>query len=169
MYIITNASLTDLPLIYQLFDEAIAFQKENNFIGWQTYDKAFIQDDINKGLLYKIVAENNIVGIFTVYYSDLLIWRQMEKQDAIYLHRIVLNRKFKNIKIFKEVLDWATRQCHRLHLKYIRMDTWAGNAKLIAYYQSFGFRFIENFTTSATEKLPLQHRNLNVALLQFKL
>ena len=46
------------------------------------------------------------------------------------------------------------------------MDTWAGNEKLINYYKSYGFRFIENYTTANTEDLPEQHRNLKVALLE---
>lgn len=49
------------------------------------------------------------------------------------------------------------------------MDTWAENEKIIAYYKSYGFTFIENYRTAETEDLPIQHRNLHVALLEKKI
>lgn len=163
---IINATKDDLPLIYQLFEKAILFQKQNNYIGWNSYDKEFIKADIQSGLLYKIVRGADVLCIFSICLSDELIWREREQGNAVYLHRIVLNQKFKGEKLFKQVLDWAIRFALERNLTYIRMDTWANNDKLIAYYRSYGFRFIENYTTSGTENLPIQHRNLNVALLE---
>ena len=49
------------------------------------------------------------------------------------------------------------------------MDTWAANATIIDYYKSFGFTFIENYTTSDTEELPVHNRNLPLTLLEYRL
>jgi ribosomal protein S18 acetylase RimI-like enzyme len=46
------------------------------------------------------------------------------------------------------------------------MDTWADNERLIDYYKSFGFEFIEYYRTTDAAELPIQNRNLNVALLE---
>lgn len=156
----------DLPFIYRLFEEAIRFQKQNHYIGWKNYDKEYIQKDVENGLLFKLVRGKSIVCIFSVCYSDVLIWREKEKGEAIYLHRLVLNREFKGEKVFQSVLNWALFIAKEKGLRYIRMDTWAQNEKLIDYYQNYGFQFVENYTTADTEDLPLQHRNLNVALLE---
>jgi mannose-6-phosphate isomerase-like protein (cupin superfamily)/ribosomal protein S18 acetylase RimI-like enzyme len=166
---IINATSEDLLLIYQLFEEAISFQRRNNYIGWSSYDKEFVKADIQSGLLYKIVRGAEVLCIFSICLSDELIWRDKENGDAVYLHRIVLNQKFKGEKLFKQVLDWAVRFARERKLEYIRMDTWADNHKIISYYQSYGFQFIENYTTSATEDLPIQHRNLKVALLELNI
>ncbi|HMP91610.1 MAG TPA: hypothetical protein PKD90_01975 [Phnomibacter sp.] len=91
----------------------------------------------------------------------------MEKGDAIYLHRIVVNQTTKGIKIFPHVLAWAIRIAWKQGLRYIRMDTWANNNKLIRYYESYGFKPIENYTTPNTPALPQQHRKLTVMLLEF--
>lgn len=116
--------------------------------------------------MYKILNGELTLGIFSVCYSDPLIWREMENGDAIYLHRIVLNREIRDIKLFSLLLDWALKHARQKHLKKLRMDTWAENEKLINYYKSYGFRFVENYTTANTAALPVQHRNLNVALLE---
>lgn len=168
-YKIENASLKDLDTICLLFEKAIHFQKSNGYIGWQNYDKEFINTDIQNGLSYKLIKGTEIIGIFSICFNDALIWREKDKQDAIYLHRIVLNQRYKGEKIFSQILHWTKDQADERQLKYIRMDTWADNEKIISYYKSYGFQFIENYITPDIKNLPIQHRNLNVALLEFNL
>ncbi|TWI77915.1 Acetyltransferase (GNAT) family protein [Lacibacter cauensis] len=163
---IIHATADDLPVIYGLFEEAIRFQKANNFTGWKQYDKAFIKADIANGLLYKIVSDKDTACIFSICFSDALIWREREKGHALYLHRVVLNRKYAGTHMFGQVLAWAQQLAKERKLQFLRMDTWADNRKLIAYYQSFGFAVIETYTTPGTIELPVQHRNLHVALLE---
>jgi len=168
-YHITNTGTDDLSLIYKLFEEAILFQERNHYKGWSNYDKDFIQSDIKKGLSYKIVTNGQVICIFSICYSDALIWNQKEKGDAIYLHRIVSNQQFKGERVFQQILDWVIQLALERNLKYIRMDTWAANERLISYYKSYGFLFIENYTTPNTDNLPVQHRNLDVALLELSI
>jgi hypothetical protein len=168
-YQIINTSPEDIKFIYVLFEEAITYIKKNNYVGWTTYDKNFINEDINNKLQFKIVSKNEVLCIFSICFSDILIWREMENSDAIYLHRIVVNPKFKGQKQFDKILNWITKLARSTGLKYIRMDTWAENKNIIEYYKSYGFKHLENYITPNTIKLPAQHRNLNVALLEMKL
>lgn len=168
-YQIENTSTKDLKFIYTLFEEAIAYIKKNNYVGWTTYDKNYIKQDIDKKLQFKIISGNEILCFFSICFSDALIWRAMEKGDAIYLHRIVVNPKFKGQKLFRKIRNWAIECANEKGLKYIRMDTWVENSNIIAYYKSYGFQFVENYVTPNTPELPDQHRNLKVALLEMKL
>src|SRR5690349_9596683 len=90
-YTIVRADEDDLNIIFQLFEEAIQYQKQKNYIGWNEIDRNFIREDVRTGSLFKILNQKDIVGIFSICYSDKLIWREREKDDAIYLHRIVSN------------------------------------------------------------------------------
>jgi GNAT superfamily N-acetyltransferase len=168
-YQIKNTSTEDLNFIYGLFEEAINYIKRNNYVGWTTYDKNFIIQDIIKKLQFKITNGNDVLCLFSICFSDVLIWREMEKGDAIYLHRIVVNPKFKGQKQFEKILNWIIEFAKEKGLKHIRMDTWADNPNIIEYYKSYGFQFLENYTTPNTPELPDQHRNLKVALLEMKL
>jgi hypothetical protein len=169
IYKIENTSTEDLNFIYGLFEEAINYIKKNNYVGWTTYDKNFIKQDINKKLQFKITNGNDILCLFSICFSDVLIWREMENGDAIYLHRIVVNPAFKGQKQLKKILNWIIEFANEKGLKYIRMDTWADNTNIIEYYKSYGFQFLENYKTPNTLELPDQHRNLKVALLEMKL
>lgn len=168
-YQIENTSPEDLNFIYWLFEEAIAYQEKNNYVGWNSYDKHFIKLDIKNKLQFKITKGNVILSIFSICLSDALIWREKENGDAIYLHRIVVNPAFKGQKQFEKILNWTVEFANEKGLKYIRMDTWADNLNIIDYYKNYGFQFIENYTTPNTKELPDQHRNLKVALLEMKL
>jgi hypothetical protein len=68
-----------------------------------------------------------------------------------------------------ESQGWCKQYALQSHLKLVRMDTWADNKKLIDYYKSFGFEFIENYKTPDSPELLFQNRNLCVALLEMKL
>jgi GNAT superfamily N-acetyltransferase len=166
---VLNTDSNDLKLIFMLFEEAISYIKKNNYIGWSTYDKNFIKKDIENKLQFKIIEDNNILCIFSICYTDALIWREKENGDAIYLHRIVVNPSFKGQKQFDKILTWIKVYAAEKGLKYIRMDTWAANPNIIEYYKSFGFIHIEEYTTPNTPELPNQHRNLKVALLEMQL
>lgn len=166
---IQNTTIEDLEFICHLFDEAINYQKSKGYPVWNGYDKNVLKTDIEKKLQFKIVEENNILCVFSICLSDPIIWREKENGNAIYLHRIVVNPKFKGQRQFDKILNWTIQFAQNNNLKHIRMDTWGDNENIINYYQSFGFKFIENFTTPITEDLPIQHRNLYLTLLEYEI
>lgn len=167
-YPVQPATAADLPEVFRLFEAAIDFQQQHQYIGWKYYDQSYLEKDCREGLLYKLTDHAQIVAVFSICYSDPLIWQEKEKGDAVYVHRIVLNQQYKGVKAFGQILDWAIGLAKTKQLRYIRMDTWADNEKIINYYTSYGFTRIQDYTTPDTPDLPLQHRNLCVALLEYR-
>ena len=166
---IVNTTQEDLDDILWLFGQAINLQGKNGYKVWDSIDRAALEKEIEKGLHYKIVHENDILCIFSVQYKDPFIWRDKDQGDALYLHRIVVNPSFKGQRQFEKVLNWAKIIARLQHFKFIRMDTWADNEKIINYYMSFGFEFVEYYKTINTPELPVQNRELSVVLLELKL
>ena len=167
-YRIGKTVVGDLETIYQLFEQAITYQKANNYVGWNAYDKDFIQREIQEGLHYKITADGQILAVFSTCLNDEFIWREKETGNAFYLHRVITNPAFKGQRQFEKVLNWAIDYAGQQGRVYIRIDTWLNNPKIIDFYKGYGFQFVEAFTTDDTDKLPVQHRNLSLALLELK-
>lgn len=163
---IINTTKDDLATILWLFEGAMNLQGRNGYKVWSNIDKVGLEKDIINNRQYKNVSGNNILCIFSIQHNDPFIWRSKDRNDAIYLHRIVVNPNFKGQRQFGKVLNWAKQFSLQNNLKFIRMDTWADNKKIIEYYKSFGFAFIENYKTGNDAELPIQNRNLNVALLE---
>lgn len=168
-YLITNSVIQDLEFIYWLFEEAKKFHEENDFPAWKNFDISVLRKDIENKNHYKIVAGDKIVCIFSAIYHDPFIWRERETGDAIYLHRIVVHPNYRGQRSFEKIFQWAIKDAQEKKLRFIRMDTWANNKKIIAYYKGYGFQFLENYTTPDTEELPAQNRNLAHALLEYAL
>ena len=166
---IENTTASDLSTVYQLFDLSIIYQEKKGYPVWKNYDKATLINDVKNKNQYKIIIDDQIAMIYSVCYSDKIIWRQMEKGDAIYLHRIVGNPKFKGQRLFGLILEWSIQHARSKHLKFIRMDTWADDPNIIEYYKGFGFYFIEAFNTPDIPELPIHNRNIPLALLQYDL
>lgn len=165
---IVNTEMEDLATIVQLFEDSIVYQERNGYPNWKNYDKNAIVQDIKNKNQYKAVNDEGTGIVFSVSYSDKIIWRQMDDGLSIYLHRIVVNPAFKGQKLFGLIVDWAKDHVNQKGLKNIRMDTWANNPNIIEYYKRFGFAVIENFTTPDTEELPVHNRKLPLILLEYR-
>jgi GNAT superfamily N-acetyltransferase len=164
-----NTQTNDLSQIFAFFDESIRYQEKKGFPVWKNYDKDAILRDIENKNQYKVVIDSITAIIFSVCYTDKVIWRTMDTGNSIYLHRIVVNPEFKGHKLFGLILDWAINHARKNRLTSVRMDTWASNPGIIEYYKTFGFVFVENFTTPDTPALPVHNRNLALTLLEYKI
>jgi ribosomal protein S18 acetylase RimI-like enzyme len=168
-YQIVNTTPKDLSFIYELFDLSVKYQEARGYPSWKNYDKAALSQDIENKNQYKVIFDAQVAIVFSVRYADKIIWREMDRGDAIYLHRIVVNPAFKGQKLFGQILKWTIDHAKQKKLEFIRMDTWADNPQIIDYYKSFGFNFMGNYTTPDTAELPAHNRNLALALLELKL
>ena len=165
---IVQTTTEDLDTVFLLFKQVTRAQSKDGYKVWSSVDKETLERDVEERRQYKIVKGDDILCLFSMLSSDPFIWRGRENGDAIYLHRIVANPDFKGQKQFEKVLVWAIQYAHQNDIKFIRMDPWADNEKLIDYYKSFGFEFIENYKTPDIPELPRQNRNLDHALLELK-
>jgi ribosomal protein S18 acetylase RimI-like enzyme len=168
-YQIVNTVNEDLTVIYDLFEEAMAYQTRKKFPVWAGYSKQAIWDDIRDKRQFKIVnMDGEIMCIFSICFSDQIIWAGKDSDYAVYLHRLVVNPAFKGQKHTEKIVNWTINFAKNNKLQYIRLDTWANNQQIIAYYKSFGFTFLENMVTPNSEQLPVQARGLELALLEMK-
>ena len=166
---VVHTEIGDLDQIFKFFDESIKYQEKKGFPVWKNYDKRAILRDIENKNQYKVVADSQAAMVFSVCYTDKVIWRALDAGTSIYLHRIVVNPEFKGKKLFGVILDWAINHARKNELTSVRMDTWASNPAIIEYYKTFGFEFVEFYTTPDTAELPVHNRNLALALLEFKI
>ena len=164
---VRNTEIYDLTQIFDLFEQSIHYQQTKGYPVWKNYDKDAIIKDITNKNQYKLVIGSSIAIVFSVCYTDKIIWRNLDQGDSIYLHRIVVNPEFKGKKLFGVILDWAISHSKQRGLANIRMDTWTANPTIIEYYKSFGFNFVENYRTPDSEELPVHNRNLQLTLLEF--
>ncbi|SEB06711.1 GNAT family N-acetyltransferase [Pedobacter hartonius] len=166
---IINAVGDDVSEIYELYENAISFQKENNFPVWKGYNPELIDQEINDLLLYKIVVNEKLAGIFSAGPAGLLeteLWKERTAIKSLYLSRIIVSRKYQGQRLFACILDWINKDLKKHRYEFIRLDTWADNPHLVKYYGSFGFKDLGIVRTSDSLSLPLQYRGLDLLIME---
>ncbi len=164
-----NADLEDTAAIFDLYDKAVEFQKTKSDKHWKGFDAAFVENEINENRLWKIVIDGSIACIFSVAYSDPLIWGEKSDEPALYIHRIVTNPIFRGRGFVKLIVEWAKEYGRKLGKRFIRMDTWADNQKLIDYYIECGFSFVGITTPAVSKELPVHYEGISLSLFEFSL
>jgi GNAT superfamily N-acetyltransferase len=62
-------------------------------------------------------------------------------ERAVFLHRLIIARKYAGSGLGAELIDWAGLRGQRLYgAKWIRIDVWRTNTRLHDYYMSKGFK-----------------------------
>jgi len=163
---ILNTQHIDSPAIFALYDDAIAYQKKVGNNHWLGFQPSLIAKEIEEGRHYKVMAEGNIVSTFCITRSDPAIWKELNSTPAVYIHRIATSHTFRGHNVLKHIVNWALKFAKLNHLRYIRMDTGAGNDRLISYYISCGFTFIGNTVIDFTPGMPAHYEGGSFALLQ---
>ena len=151
---ITNSSIEDLKIIFELFDSAIAYQKRKGYELWPQFSRQLIETEIKEKRHWKIMEGDVIVCIFSVMYNDPIIWGEKDKDPAIYLHRITTNPSFKGKGMMEVIKHWAVEHAKLNNKKYLRMDTWGNNEILRNYYINCGFNYIGQQHLQKVEGLP---------------
>ena len=164
---IKNTDIRDLDRVCQLWHDAIAFQKSKGYPEYLWDDRERQKQSILSGHHYKLTQGDNIIGVFNIQTSDKAIWRAMDQNNAIYLHGVLIDTKYKGQKLFQNILDWTVSYAKSHNKLFIRLDTWANNPPLENYYKQFGFEVIEEFQIPDCEGIPLNCRGNRVVLMQY--
>jgi ribosomal protein S18 acetylase RimI-like enzyme len=163
---IINSTRDDIDTIFKFYDAAIAYQKTKFYKHWQGFDLPLIEQEIKENRQYKIIADDIIVCIFAVTFSDAVIWGDRGAAPAIYLHRIVTDPAFRGNNYVKNIIEWAVGYGSKNGKQFVRMDTWGDNQKLIEYYTSCGFKFLGVTDTIQDRNLPKHYDCISLSLFE---
>lgn len=156
----------DLETIFSLYDDAIAYQKSVGNNHWFGFEQELILQEIAEGRHYTVFAENIIVATFCITLGDPHIWKDSNNKRAVYIHRIATSKNFRGNSVLTHIIDWAKVFAKENELTYIRMDTGAGNERLINYYIGKGFAFVGNTTIDYSPGMPAHYKDSLFALLE---
>ncbi len=166
MITIVNSTAEDIPMISSFYEMAIAYQKERSNRHWQPFERALLEREITEGRQWKLMVNGVVAAVFLSADKDREIWGEKDKDNAIYLHRIVTHEDFHGQNLFAEILKWAKEYTASKQRPYLRMDTWGDNDKLVGYYVKHGFTLLGVVTPTDTGELPAHYDCISLALLE---
>lgn len=167
---IENSSLNDLDEIFKLYKEATQFQK-NKFPAnqWPEFSRDLIITELEENRQFKIVINNSIACIWAVTFSDAKIWKEKNRDPALYIHRIATNPLYRGHNFVSGIVSWAKEYAQQNNKKFIRLDTCGNNKKLISHYCGAGFNFLGIKKLKDSKGLPAHYENADVCYFEIEL
>jgi hypothetical protein len=162
---ILNSTSEDIPRIFALYDDAIAYQKTVFHKQWEGFEQSLIENEVAENRQWKIVIGGEIACIFAITFDDEILWGEKSIHPAIYIHRIVTNPNFRGAAFVNHIIAWGREYCKANDKIFIRLDTWGDNQKLIDYYVKCGFNYLETIDLAKTDGLPAHYKG-RLALLE---
>lgn len=164
-----NINENEIDLVFDLYDKAIEFQKTVFHKSWQGFDRQLVETEIAEKRLWKIEEDGSVACVYSITYADPAIWGENSGQSAMYIHRIVTNPEFRGRGYVRSITDWAKDCAGSNGLRFVRMDTWGDNQKLINYYKDCGFNFRGVVTPEKSGELPKHYSDINLSLFEIDL
>ena len=159
----------DIDVIFELYEAAIAFQKQVGTNSWKGFERVMIEQEIAEKRHFVIKDENQITATFVLTYNDPIIWKEADKDSALYIHRIATNPDFRGQNLVGQIVEWAKIYANENQKQFVRMDTVGDNPGLINYYTKCGFDFLGLLKLKNTTGLPAHYDNATVSLFQMKI
>jgi len=161
---IINSTTDDIETIYEIYDAAVAYQKAHFHRHWITFSRAIVEAEIKEKRHWKIMVDGNTGCIFSITYNDPYIWFEKDNDVSIYIHRIAVNPACRGIGFVPLIIEWAKDYVKRTGRKYIRIDTFSDNKKLIDYYLKCGFIYAGVAKPQITEDSPPHYIGIELGL-----
>ncbi|HEV2639324.1 MAG TPA: GNAT family N-acetyltransferase [Actinocrinis sp.] len=149
-YPVRLAVLGDLPQIISLIDSAASWLRTKATDQWAApwpspeAREARIQAAIANKITWVMTDGPDLVATVSFDHGgDPKLWQGLELgEPAVYLHRLVINRRHEGLGIGAEILEWAIADADEksdYQMKWARIDVWTTNTKLHEYYRKLGF------------------------------
>lgn len=165
---IEPSTTSDFNTIFEFYDLAVAYQKTKFNKHWMGFDADLVRKEIAETRQWKIVIDNEIACVFAITFEDKSIWKEKNRDKAVYFHRIVTHPAFKGQQFVKKIVDWGLAFAKEKKLDYLRLDTWGDNEELIRYYQQSGFEFL-GVISPDYNGLPKHYDGITLSLFQIKI
>ncbi|HLA64278.1 MAG TPA: GNAT family N-acetyltransferase [Rhodothermales bacterium] len=165
---IEPATPADLPTLRAVYAEGARMQQARGEAVWPPPADALLAAETAEGRLMKVAVDGRLAGVFTVAYADPVIWTDRDRGAHLYLHRIS-RAPGAGGGLMAPILAWARAQAETRGLEGVRLDTWAENEPLAAYYEGLGFRHVGEQAIPPDAPLPAHYHGIRVVLFELAL
>jgi GNAT superfamily N-acetyltransferase len=140
---VRQATQSDTEVVADILGEAARWLEQTGMPLWKEDEltPAHIGEDVSSGLYFLAECSGASVGTVKFQLEDPIFWPEMTGQDAAYVHRLAVRRRYAGFGLSTILLHWAVERTRALGRQYLRLDCEASRTRLRAIYESFGFNY----------------------------
>lgn len=127
-----------------LLKDAANWMQSNGIQQWtpDQFHEADVISYFEDREVYQVLKEEELMGFFTLQFSDPQYWGSLNDDSYAYLHRLTVAMPYRGTGLGKRMIDKAAVAANTKGCKGLRLDTVANNTRLNGYYQSLGFQYM---------------------------
>jgi ribosomal protein S18 acetylase RimI-like enzyme len=148
-YLIFPATPADYDSVMAIYDDTARWLLSMGHTYWEYPQPEWFKENIKRNIagghvfLYRL-DDGSLAGIIRVVWVDPVMWPN-DAPNAGYVHGLAVYRHLKGQGIGVALLDWAKSYILAHEKHYLRLDCAASNHTLRQYYETLGFKFIDEF------------------------
>jgi GNAT superfamily N-acetyltransferase len=140
------ATLTDLPAIWDILQQAIARRKADGSEQWQDGypNLEVVQNDIEKEVGFVLTLENEIAGYFVVLINDEPEYAKIEgkwltNDDFVVFHRIAISDVYLGKGLAKSIFQFIEDYARKNDIFSVKADTNFDNLAMLSLFDKTGY------------------------------
>lgn len=144
-----QATPADTEAVMALLRETALWLRSQGSTQWSALidgeDVHGTADSIERGdvFIFRNVERGDLAGMVILLQQpsawDLELWGNRDLQNAIFLHRLAINRKDAGTQLGEAIMNWVSDSIRFEGKEVIRLDCIATNEKLFSFYSSLGY------------------------------
>jgi GNAT superfamily N-acetyltransferase len=133
----------DAPSVAAILAEVDAWVAQLGTQMWELgeVDGSRVAAEVADGLFVIASCNGEPAGTVKFQLDDPLFWPDRPHDNAAYIHRLAVRRKFAGGRISTALMTWAADRARSLGRDVLRLDCDADRLKLRAVYERFGFTY----------------------------
>ena len=130
------ATAADAPTVAAILAEVDAWVAQLGTLMWELgeVDESRIATEVASGLFFLAWCDGEPAGTVKFQLDDPLFWPDRPDDNAAYIHRLAVRRKFAGGRISGALMTWAADQARALDRDVLRLDCDADRPSLRAVY-----------------------------------
>ena len=140
---IRQAELNDLEEVSGVLREAAQWLEHKGMALWLDSELSpeRMREEVGAGLFYVAEDDDEIAGVIRFQLEDPEFWPDAAPDEAAYIHRLAVRRRYAGGQVSLQLLDWALEKTRLLGRNWLRMDTETHRTRLREIYEKYGFQY----------------------------
>ncbi|MGF7060648.1 GNAT family N-acetyltransferase [Brassicibacter mesophilus] len=137
-----NIVVGDVDTSIDVLREVAQWCEDNNIGMWKVSDLAkesLLRGATEENFCVGKIGEDNACSMI-LQWNDPLFWPEAKENEAGYIHKLCVTRKYSGMSLSGEMVKFAVAECKKRDIRYLRLDTGWSRKPLCKLYESLGFR-----------------------------
>ncbi|NJM80712.1 MAG: GNAT family N-acetyltransferase [Flavobacterium sp.] len=147
-YQFRKASLTEIPQIWEILQQAIQRRKEEGSNQWQDGypNPEVIQKDIENGVGFVLTENETIIGYTAVLINDepeyeRIVGKWLTNEDFVVYHRVAIAQNYLGKGQAKKMLTYIENYAFENKIYSVKADTNFDNKPMLALFEKLGYTY----------------------------